>query len=204
LAYTKVPRTTLWLLEGAAGVVGGGDRPLRRVELPSLYVGKSVITNAQYEAFDPGHGRPATSPGDDHPVIGVSLPQAQAYAAWYAALSGKAFRLPTDDEWEWACRGGTTGRWPWGDDPGRAAELAWTAESSDGRTHEIGTRRANPVGLHDTIGLAWEWTASPGEPPCLRGGSFRTPIAEIACFTRREMRSDDVADDAGLRIVRAP
>jgi len=202
VSYTKVPRTTLWLLEGGVALIGGDDRPMRRVEMPSLYIGKSVITNAQYEAFDPGRARTEASAGDDEPALGVSLPQAQAYCAWYAALSGKPFRLPSDDEWEWACRGGSSARWPWGDDAARAAEFAWTAENSEGRAHPVESLRANALGLHDMMGLAWEWTASATHPPFLRGGSFRTSIREVDCATRLEPSGGAPPDAAGFRIVR--
>ena len=190
--YTKVPRTTLWLLPEGPGVA-------------ALYVGKSVITNAQYEAFDPAHARAAVASGDDEPVVGVSFDEAAGYCEWYARISQKAFRLPTDAEWDHACRSGREGRWPWGDDASLGAARAWTLENSAARTHDVESLRANPFGLHDTIGLAWEWTSSPGVPAAtrlVRGGSFRTPLAEATCDVRRVRGDAERRDDVGFRIVR--
>jgi formylglycine-generating enzyme required for sulfatase activity len=157
-----------------------------------------MVTNAHYEAFDAQHARCETSSGDDDPVVNVSFREAEAYCAWYAALSNKAFRLPTDAEWTFACRAGRDAP-PWGDDAARAGEFAWLAESSGGRTHEVETLKANAFGLHDLLGLAWEWTA----PGILRGGSFRTSAREVGCALRRVEDEDARFDDAGFRIVRA-
>lgn len=167
------------------------------VEIASFYIGKSLVTNAQYEAFDPVHERCEISSSDDDPVVNVGCRDAEAYCAWYAALSKKAFRLPTDDEWTFACRAGRDAP-PWGEDAAKAGEFAWLAENSGGRTHAVETLKANAFGLHDLIGLAWEWTA----PGILRGGSFRTSACDASCALRRVERDDARFDDAGFRIVR--
>lgn len=164
--------------------------------MPALYVGKSLITVEQYRAFDPSH----PGGGADEPATGVSFEQAGAYCAWYARMSKKAFRLPTAPEWEWACRSERLTRFPWGDDEAGGGAFAWTAESSAGRLHDVETKRANPFGLHDTIGLAWEWVVTP-DGPALMGGSFRTPLAELWAWTRCEPTPGVVAD-AGFRILR--
>jgi formylglycine-generating enzyme required for sulfatase activity len=220
--YTKVPRTTLWLVAEASFAMGGDgpdEAPRRLVSAGPFYIGKAPITNAQYAAFDPGHGRAASSPGDDDPVVGVGFRDAVAYCAWYSDLSGKAFRLPTEAEWELACRGGTAGRWFWGESEEAGDAYVWDGATSGGRAHEVETRRGNPLGLHDMLGNAWEWTgtlASPADvggpgtaesldltgPRILRGGSFRTPRRELGCAVRRLAPEDLRADDVGFRILR--
>lgn len=216
-SYTRYPRTTLWLLpEVEAFPVGGrADEPSTRfvADVPALYVGKSVITNEQYEAFDPTHERSALSCGDDEPVTRVSFHDAVSYCEWYARVSRKAFRLPTEAEWERACRVEPGGGPPWGDDPERARDFAWGLESAGGRAREIETLRANGAGLHDTLGLVWEWTAGrdrarPTEADVaagervVRGGSFLTPEAELSCLARLSLPEDARRDDVGFRIVR--
>jgi formylglycine-generating enzyme required for sulfatase activity len=199
---------------------GPGEGPRHVVEVGSLYIARSPITNAQLEAFQPGRERAATSRGDDDPAVGVTFREALGYCEWYSRLSKKDFRLPTEAEWEYACRAGTTTRWPWGDDPAGAEAAAWDAENSGRRAHEVETLRANPAGLHDLIGNVWEWTSSlhrpypvrPGDgrdaldvvgARVLRGGSFRSPREETGSAVRRAADEGLRADDVGFRIVRS-
>ena len=130
--------------------------------------------------------------------MNVAHAEAAAYCDWYAELSKKAFRLPTEIEWTFACRAGRDLP-PWSDEEARAPEFAWLAENSGGRTHEVETLKANTYGLHDMIGLAWEWTA----PGILRGGSFRTSVRDVARGMLRQQPEDARLDDAGFRIVRS-
>jgi formylglycine-generating enzyme len=190
--YTKVPRTTLWLLRGDDLV-----RP--------FYIGKAPITNQEYEAYDPAHARAPSSPGDRDPVVDVSLHDALAYCAWYAEASGKPFRLPSDAEWEHACRAGTDGACFWGADPAAGDPYVWDAATSDGRAHEVESKKANGFGLHDLLGNVWEWTGGldlTEHAPVARGGSFRTPRAEIGWAARRSLDPNDRRDDLGFRIAR--
>jgi formylglycine-generating enzyme required for sulfatase activity len=121
---------------------------------------------------DPGYVQ-----GDEHPVTVVSWNDAQAFSAWLATkVPGVAVRLPTEAEWEYAARGGTSTLYWWGDDPdttGRVANLAdrnaaerfasWAVllplDMNDGYLHAAPVRsyRGNPFGLHDMIGNVWEW-----------------------------------------------
>jgi formylglycine-generating enzyme required for sulfatase activity len=221
--YTRLPRPTLWLVQEASVVVGGaeaGSVPSFRADVASFYLGKSLTTNDQYEAFDPSHARCEASSGDDEPAVNVSFREAVAYCEWYSRLSGKRFRLPSELEWELACRGPSGGGAPWGEDLERAGDFAWHAGNSGGRCHAVETLRGNAVGVHDTLGLAWEWTSSPyvlheaashddrddlgvTGPRVLRGGSFRTPARELSPTVRRPGPEDLRADDLGFRIARS-
>jgi formylglycine-generating enzyme required for sulfatase activity len=196
----------LWL-------VRGDDADVR-----SLYISKSPITNEEYEAFDPSHRRAVTSRGDRDPVVDVSFRDALAYCRWYSRASGKAFRLPTEGEWEFACRAGTTGPWFWGDQPDAGDPFVWDAATSGGRCREVETSRANPNGLHDMLGNVWEWTASaflaevaspasmddPGAPGprAIRGGSFRTDRRQLGSALRAALDPQEHRDDLGFRIAR--
>jgi formylglycine-generating enzyme required for sulfatase activity len=113
---------------------------------------------------------------DDHPVVDVSWRDAVAFCEWLSRKEGKTYRLPTEAEWEYACRAGTTTRYSSGDDPetlakvGNVADAAakarypeWraTIRANDGYvfTAPVGKFRANAFGLYDMHGNAWEWCA---------------------------------------------
>jgi formylglycine-generating enzyme required for sulfatase activity len=218
--YTQTPRTTLWLLRGDIFRMGGlGAEPRFEAEVAPFYISKSPITNQQYEAFAPTHGRGPTSQADDDPVVNVSWNEAAAYCRWYSALSRKSFRLPTEVEWEYACRGDHEGHYFWGDSVEAAEPYVWDAQNSDGRVHAIETRKANGHGLYDMLGNIWEWTTSLHQPypatdddgrddlsatgpRVIRGGSFRTDRAEMGCHIRFAADPDDRRDDTGFRIMR--
>ena len=190
--YTRLPRPTLWLLRG------DDDRDVR-----AIYISKSPITNEEYEAYDPAHARAACSPGDRHPVVNVTFDDAAGYCRWYAEASGKAFRLPSEAEWEFACRAGTSGRTFWGDDLAAGDPFVWDERTSGGTCQDIETRQANGNGLHDMLGHVWEWTdTEAGADRVIRGGSFRTPRAELGCDLRDRVAPAVRRDDLGFRIVR--
>lgn len=103
---------------------------------------------------------------DRDPVVCVSWDDARAYVSW---LNGKVrrqvttpgdgpYRLPGESEWEYAARAGTTTRFWWGDDDNVSGEYAWFEGNSGGRTHPVGTKRANHFGLYDMAGNVWQWT----------------------------------------------
>ena len=210
--YTAVPRTTLWLIgEGELQTAAGA------IEIPPFYIGKIPITNAEFEAYAPDHGRAAVALADDAPVVGVSFAEAAGYCAWYADLSGKPFRLPSESEWEYACRGGTTTRFPWGDDPEGADPYVVDARTADACLPPLEGRRPNRFGVHDMLGMVWEWTcpedapapgqlSDPDDAPgfcAIRGGSFRLDRTEMACSVRRVVAAGTRRDDLGFRIVRS-
>ncbi len=220
--YTRYPRTTLWLLRGEDFVMGGDapdEQPRFEAETRSFYIGKAPITNEEYEVFCPEHARCEASNCDDTPAVNLSFWDAQAYCRWYSEATGKDFRLPTELEWEFACRGDEPSRYFWGDDPGRGDRYCWDAETSRARAQPVEGLEANKHGLHDLLGNVWEWTASLYLPYPIRdgdgrddsvasgdrvarGGSFRSPRSELSTAVRLPLAPDTRQDDLGFRILR--
>jgi formylglycine-generating enzyme required for sulfatase activity len=93
------------------------------------------------------------------PVVGISWHDAVAYCAWLAERTGKGYRLPTEAEWEYACRAGTDTFYSFGDDAGELGRFAWYSANAGGKLHPVGQKAANPWGLLDLHGNVWEWCA---------------------------------------------
>lgn len=137
-------------------------------------------TTARGDAFEGRHPRyswrnPGFAQDEHHPVVNVSWNDAQALARWLSATEGRRYRLPTEAEWEYACRAGTNTRYPHSDDPQALATQAnlfdqsaaplwprWQAHALTGHdghafTAPVGSYAPNAFGLHDMVGNVWEW-----------------------------------------------
>jgi formylglycine-generating enzyme required for sulfatase activity len=135
------------------------EKPVHRVTLTKpFWLGKFEVTQAQYEALISKNR--SEFKGARNPVECVSWNDAVEFCrkltererAAGRLPSGYEYRLPTEAEWEYGCRAGTTS-----DYAGDLDQMAWYAENSGGRTHEVGTKQPNAWGLHDMHGNVWEW-----------------------------------------------
>ncbi len=127
------------------------EKPQHDVTVPGFYIGKYPITQAQWEAVigkNPSHfkGDPAL------PVENVSWNDAKKFCEKLARMTGKAYRLPSEAEWEYACRAGTTGKYA-----GDLDTMAWYDQNSSFKTHPVGQKQPNAFGLYDMHGNVWEW-----------------------------------------------
>lgn len=128
-----------------------------------------------------------------YPALGMSLSAAMEYCRWLSRKTGLKYRLPTEEEWEYACRAGSTNAFFWGDDPARAVQYGWfndnsLVESAGGvSTHSRGQLKPNPFGLYDIVGNVGEWcqTASAETQRVLRGGAYDSEVAFLRCAARR-------------------
>jgi formylglycine-generating enzyme required for sulfatase activity len=105
-----------------------------------------------------GHGR------EGHPVICITHHAAMEYCRWLSGKTGKVYRLPTEAEWEYAARAGTTTTYAFGDDVSKLGDYAWFAGNSEDVTHEVGKKKPNPWGLHDMHGNVAEWCLDLHQP----------------------------------------
>jgi formylglycine-generating enzyme required for sulfatase activity len=190
-----------------------------------FWLGKYEVTQAEYAAV---MGRnPSHFPGDPHrPVEKISHLDAAAYCLTLTQREREAgrlppdyaYRLPTEAEWEYACRAGTTNLFNFGDAEGEAAQYAWTLENSDGATHPVGLKRPNPWGLYDMHGNVWEWCSdwfAPYAPGPLmdpvgpseskykvfRGGGWNHAAEFARCANRFMMPPSNGIYFVGLRVA---
>ncbi len=135
------------------------------------FTGAFEVTNAEFEKFQPDHVKHRSKyqrgqAGDDHPVEPVTWREAQEFCRWLSAKEGHHYRLPTEAEWEYACKAGTDTRLYWGDEfwdrnkanlGGEAGNHQQWLEDGFMFTAPVGVYPPNPWGLYDMVGNSWEW-----------------------------------------------
>jgi formylglycine-generating enzyme required for sulfatase activity len=114
------------------------------------------------------------------------------------------YRLPTDAEWQYACKAGTTGyRY------GEIADIAWYADNSGGRVHDVGGKAPNPWGLYDMLGNVWEWCWDLYDPQVygpyrvFRGGGWAEPSRGCGASVRRRSHPSFAIEDLGFRLAQS-
>lgn len=149
---------------------------------------------------------------DGYPAINMTQYAALNYAKWLTATTGNFYRLPTEAEWEYACRAGSETAYHFGDDPKEIDEYAWYYGNSERKYQKIGSKKPNPLGLYDMHGNVAEWTMDkyskdyyqrfegetadnpwlkPDElyPRSVRGGSWKDDPEDLRCAARRGSES---------------
>ena len=166
----------------------GGEKPVHTVTVSSFYMGVTEVTQAQWEAVMGTN--PSNFKGDDLPVENVSWNDIQDFLKRLNSQTGENYRLPTEAEWEYAARSGGK-KEKYAGTNSNLDDYAWYGNNSGSKTHPVGQKKPNSLGLYDMSGNVWEWcsdwydgnyyTTSPDKDPkgaysgsgrVLRGGSW--------------------------------
>jgi formylglycine-generating enzyme required for sulfatase activity len=211
------------------------ERPVHAVTISRpMYVAGCEVTNTQYERFDPGHGRLRGKPGlskrDDEAVVFVDWHQASGFCRWLAAKEQLPYRLPTEAEWEYACRAGTTTAYYTGKSlpaPFQKNPMlswfpgSWTLGQTDLVSLAVGQTPPNAWGLYDLHGNVEEWCqdwygpyesahqvdpvgCAGGDFRVTRGGSHSTTLEYLRSANRLGTLPDDKSWLIGFRVVLGP
>ena len=162
------------------------EKPVHSVTLSSYYIGKTEVTQALWQAVMGSN--PSNFKGSDLPVECVSWDDCQEFIQKLNSLTGRNFRLPTEAEWEFACRGGNNSRGYKYSGSNNLGSVAWY-DDERGKTHPVATKAPNELGIYDMSGNVWEWCSDwfeiytansqinptgpqSGESRVIRGGSW--------------------------------
>ena len=200
------------------------ETPQKVIEVSAFWMGATEVTFAQWDAFFKdnallqnknvdGVTRPTPQYIDltwgmgrdgKQPSNSLSHQAAMMYCKWLYSKTGNFFRLPTEAEWEYACRAGSTNLLPFGNDPKSLKDYGYFKDNSEGKFHNVGEKKPNAWGLYDLLGNLSEWTmdqydagyfqkSSPKDPlnppaakypKVLKGGSYQDEARELRCANR--------------------
>jgi len=220
-----VPIPEGWFLMGSTAGQDN-EQPLHRVWIDSFLLAACQVTNAEYAQFlavtgaqPPPFWRDANFNHPRQPVVAISWFEAERYCQWLSATCGRAFRLPTEAEWERAARGGVEGKaFPWGDEPPQS-QPNYAARWAAG-PEPVALYAPNAFGLYDICENVHEWcsdwfqadyySVSPERNPCgpqsgqrraSRGGSWRHHIKVSRCSARSSIPPQFQYADYGFRVA---
>jgi formylglycine-generating enzyme required for sulfatase activity len=201
------------------------EGPQHKVKVDPFWMGKYEVTWDEYRLFMFAQQAGETTGKDEvidalsrptrpyvemsfgmgingYPAISMTQHAANKFAEWLSAKTGQFYRLPTEAEWEYACRAGTTTAYSFGDDASKLGEYAWFEGNANGKYEKVGTKKPNPWGLYDMHGSVDEWTldaygaytaagadnpwvkATKPYPQVVRGGSWNDPPDRLRCAAR--------------------
>jgi len=132
------------------------EAPAHKVTLEAFYMATKEVTRAQYEKVM--ELKPSIKRLADHPAVHISWDDAKHFVARLNRLEKtNKYALPSEAQWEYAARAGTTTEYSFGDDVDRLDEYGWYFANSDAQTHKVGLKKPNPWGLYDMHGNVYEW-----------------------------------------------
>ena len=224
------------------------EGPTHKVKISPFWMGQCEVTWNEYELFMfPDYEKQKSSAGgtytngvsdavarptkpyvemsfgmgkDGYPAISMTQHAANKYCQWLSAKTGEFFRLPTEAEWEYACRAGTTTAYSFGDDASKLGDYAWFEKNSDFKYQKVGRKKPNPWGLYDMHGNVAEWCLDQYQsnyapvsgdasldpwtrsvkpyPQVARGGSWDEPQESLRSAARRASEKSWKAQDPQL------
>ena len=193
------------------------EKPTHRVTLTNdYYIGKYEVTQALWQAVmgdDPSYFK-----GDNLPVEAVTWDDCQEFIGKLNRITGKTFRLPTEAEWEYAARGGNKSRGYQYSGSNNPSNVAWYDDNSGDKTHAVGTKQPNELGIYDMSGNVWEWCqdwyetyssssqvnptgANSGSCRVVRGVSWYNNARNCRLSLRGSNTPDFRSSNLGLRLV---
>jgi formylglycine-generating enzyme required for sulfatase activity len=198
------------------------EKPRHRVKLTKgYYLAADLVTQTQYKELMGANS--SGFAGDDLPVEFVSWNDAQEFCRRLSSKEGRAYRLPTEAEWEYACRAGSTTKYQFGDNFAQLPGYAWFDKNAGGATHGVGLKKPNAWGLHDMHGNLWQWCQdwydpayyqrSPVADPSnataskfrvIRGGSWINAASFCRSASRYYLRPSDRDFSVGFRVAAEP
>ena len=205
------------------------EKPQREVTITkSFYMGLTEVTQGQWRAVmgtEPWKGKGYAKEGAENPALYVSWHDATAFCTKLSQKTGRIIRLPTEAEWEYACRAGSKTRFYFGDDSSKLGDYAWHSRNAynigEKYAHPVARKKPNAWGLYDMHGNVWEWCADrcgrkhysatgnavdptgPGSGTyrVLRGGSFCSDVGSCRSAYRFKHHPDYRDDHRGFRVV---
>lgn len=194
------------------------ELPRQRVVLNSFYISTFEITQAQWVAIMGEN--PSEFKGREYPVEHVSWQAVQLFIKRLNQREDHVYRLPTEAEWEYVARAGTSTAYFFGDNAENLEKYAWFKDNAWTKTHPIGKLKPNPFGVYDILGNVLEWTCSAAAPyskkhktrcagaskefKILRGGSVHADPASLRSATRFYLRDNYSGGNTGFRLVLLP
>ncbi len=191
-------------------------RELQKVKPTALEYKADAVTRPTSPYIDMTFGMGK----DGYPAISMTQAAARTYCKWLSRKTGRYYRLPTEAEWEYACRAGTTTDYSFGNDPAQLGDFAWYADNSGDGYHKVGKKKPNPWGLYDMHGNVAEWTLDqyiPGYqefagkvsvnplvipltvyPESVRGGGWSNDPKELRSAARLGSHEDWKQQDPGM------
>ena len=193
------------------------EKPTHQVTLTNdYYIGKYEVTQALWKAVMGKN--PSNFKGDNLPVEEVSWNDCQKFISKLNSITGKTFRLPTEAEWEYAARGGKKSRGYQYSGSNNLSDVAWYTDNSGSKTHTVGSKQANELGIYDMSGNVYEWCQdwkgsyssssqvnptgdNSGSIRVFRGGSWGSTARSCRSSYRNNSTLDSRSYDLGLRLV---
>jgi formylglycine-generating enzyme required for sulfatase activity len=176
------------------------ESPMHPVKLTDFYMSECLITQKQFESVLGYNFSIFKNPAN--PVEMINKTEADAFCEKLSRMEGKNYSLPTEAQWEYACRGGTKFSYSCENDFEQLKDFAWFKDNSGKHTHPVGTKKPNPSGLYDMHGNVWEWCLdkwqesgyepeNKSDPVCtkgyvfvIRGGSYLNEPQALRCAKR--------------------